>query len=526
MLNSCSGGGSGDNSSSSAATPLPIPVSTGVFLDSPVAGIRYSTATESGLTNSAGEFSYRAGETVTFQIGDITLGAAAAATIVTPLDLVGASSLDEARQLGVFTRLVNTILLLQSLDLDVNPTNGLDLSGLDEQISNSNLDLNLSNEAFIQGNYRKLINKIGGQYVQPRRAINHLLDSLNESTTVSLLTSQRLDSDGDGNTDRTTTFDYNEKGQLTTITTDLGGRSTITYSTDGQIASISDSPPNSLSVTTERFEYDELGRLISQSQSQTQAQTQEELVLRETTYQYDSVGNVVETRQQSFTFNPFPSTSISLYFTEFQLLFGLEFGVAFPSLRPDLSDSITRAGTDLIFDNAGLVPVSPTNDVLEFVTNYQYLEDGTISEIRRTGLINATTTFNSALNCYEVESGSPITVITPGISHSPAFVSTIVADINGIGICGNNQSVLRDSRGRVVEIQYSTQLKTSFNFDGELLVSLETVDIRETEPDTISRTEFSYNSFNDMILRAGFIDGVLQASLTREYERRVLGSLP
>ena len=41
-------------------------IETGVFIDSAVGGLKYQTATQSGLTNSSGEFKYIAGENVTF----------------------------------------------------------------------------------------------------------------------------------------------------------------------------------------------------------------------------------------------------------------------------------------------------------------------------------------------------------------------------------------------------------------------------------------------------------------------------
>lgn len=59
------GGGSSDpdttNPSDSDNTVL-----TGVFVDSAVQGVAYTTATQLGTTNELGQFSYMAGENVTF----------------------------------------------------------------------------------------------------------------------------------------------------------------------------------------------------------------------------------------------------------------------------------------------------------------------------------------------------------------------------------------------------------------------------------------------------------------------------
>jgi len=61
---------------------------TGVFLDSPVGGLNYQTATMSGITDENGTFMYHEGEIVTFLIGDVMLGSAPGNNIMTPVDLV------------------------------------------------------------------------------------------------------------------------------------------------------------------------------------------------------------------------------------------------------------------------------------------------------------------------------------------------------------------------------------------------------------------------------------------------------
>ena len=73
--------GGGDNSNNSNAL-------TGVFLDSPVEGLNYQTATMSGITDKDGSFMYHDGETVTFFIGSLMLGVAPGKQIMTPIDIV------------------------------------------------------------------------------------------------------------------------------------------------------------------------------------------------------------------------------------------------------------------------------------------------------------------------------------------------------------------------------------------------------------------------------------------------------
>jgi cytochrome c553 len=92
--------------------------STGVFTDSPVEGVSYTTETLSGETNAAGEFSYEPGETVTFSVGATQLPSALASAELSPIDLAMGDSYTVATA-------TNIARLLQSLDQDGNPANGI-----------------------------------------------------------------------------------------------------------------------------------------------------------------------------------------------------------------------------------------------------------------------------------------------------------------------------------------------------------------------------------------------------------------
>jgi hypothetical protein len=117
-LTACGGGGGSDSTTATAIET----VSTGVFIDSAVEGLQYETATQSGTTNSLGEYDYLAGETVTFSIGGIVLGSTIAGPVVTPLSLV--SDATSATNPVV----TNIVRLLLSLDSDGDPDNGITIS--------------------------------------------------------------------------------------------------------------------------------------------------------------------------------------------------------------------------------------------------------------------------------------------------------------------------------------------------------------------------------------------------------------
>ena len=92
LLGGCGGGGGGEPP---AAAPL-----QGVFVDSPVQGLGYA-ATPSGLTgrtDARGQFDYRAGDRVSFQLFGRPIGSEVPATpVVTVLSVFGASSVSDPR---------------------------------------------------------------------------------------------------------------------------------------------------------------------------------------------------------------------------------------------------------------------------------------------------------------------------------------------------------------------------------------------------------------------------------------------
>lgn len=96
---------------------------TGVFVDSAVTGLDYhGDRTAASITNEQGQFTYRQGETISFAIGDLALGSAVGAEMLTPLSITeGASAPTEQS-------VVNKLILLQTLDADGNLNNGIQIS--------------------------------------------------------------------------------------------------------------------------------------------------------------------------------------------------------------------------------------------------------------------------------------------------------------------------------------------------------------------------------------------------------------
>lgn len=137
VLCACGGGNGGNNTSSensvsntgpetSAGETVPTEIKQGRFLDAAVSNVRYITLTPdgkvsmSGFTAEDGSFFYRDGENVSFYIGDILLGHAAAKDIVTPVSLVENAANSDA--------LANMLRFLQTLDEDASPSNGIQIT--------------------------------------------------------------------------------------------------------------------------------------------------------------------------------------------------------------------------------------------------------------------------------------------------------------------------------------------------------------------------------------------------------------
>lgn len=95
----------------------PIP-KTGVFVDAPVGNIGYRTETQNTTTIENGEFLYFGGENVTFFIGDLEFPTVAAQTVVTPFTLAKTNDFEDQQ-------VINIARLLQSIDEDGNPDNGI-----------------------------------------------------------------------------------------------------------------------------------------------------------------------------------------------------------------------------------------------------------------------------------------------------------------------------------------------------------------------------------------------------------------
>ncbi|KAA1159505.1 pectate lyase [Pseudoalteromonas fuliginea] len=111
----------------------PAPAIQGTFVDSPVAGLSYtSLSVPDGVTDANGQFNYFRGEAITFAIGDIAFPSIAASNILSPLNLFSTDTV-------FHPAVVNSLRLFQSLDSDGDVSNGITISATAADAATINL---------------------------------------------------------------------------------------------------------------------------------------------------------------------------------------------------------------------------------------------------------------------------------------------------------------------------------------------------------------------------------------------------
>jgi len=119
-VSACGGGGGGASVIAAGVSGL----STGYLIDSSVEGVTYTVTTKdgqtiTGVTDASGTFKYVEGEKVVFSIGDIVFPATQGDSTITPLTMA---------QGGTGPVATNVAFFLQSLDYDLDPSNGITIN--------------------------------------------------------------------------------------------------------------------------------------------------------------------------------------------------------------------------------------------------------------------------------------------------------------------------------------------------------------------------------------------------------------
>lgn len=522
FLLGCSGGSGSSSSSSGATTQTPATV-TGVFLDSPVAGLSYSTASQQGTTNAAGEFTYRNGETVTFRLGTTSLGSATGAQQVTPLTLVQAADLEAARQSGVGNRLTNILLLLQSLDADGNPDNGIDLARLTDQFDAA-LDFDLDPSVFQNTELRELVNRFSGKYRSPQQVTNHFLQSLNQTVSVSLPLRSEIDIDGDGTIDTTVDFVHDALGRVIEITTTGNGASNVQleYNEQGLLQRIIEDrtnssivvgfplfSPNSLSVVETVYEYDTDGRVVSVTT------IIDDEIVRTAESTYDDVGNL--TRRTS-NGSGLISQAVGSYLQHYLLAFGVvppPSPVSFIAIPNIDSEGLTGA---ISGNQGGVITGGVAISTTELVTDFEYDDLGNL--IRQVFTIGDQVS-EFLFDVTDEQSARLCQSLQAAISASVTLLP-VPFDCSGV-------EIELDSRGRPLQITNTSSnvVTDTFAYEGALLTS-QTTQIESQTGELLSSYErrYSYDATGNIVEGTRVENGVVTYRLTRSYDTVELDQLP
>jgi hypothetical protein len=183
---------SASSSSSSIAVADPSRVKQGYLLDGAISNIGYRTVSLSDLTDANGIYEYQEGETLEFFIGDLVLPAVRAQATITPFELAGSHDIDNPM-------VINIARLLQSLDLDGDPENGIEI-GPNVAAAATAINFDQSVAAFeADSAVINLLANAGGAHtelVSVTEAQAHFQSTLNTSVNNRVV----LSADGSGNT--------------------------------------------------------------------------------------------------------------------------------------------------------------------------------------------------------------------------------------------------------------------------------------------------------------------------------------
>mgnify|MGYP000093608545 FL=1 len=320
ILFACSGGDSG-----SSAT------STGKFADaSSVAGIQYQTASQSGLTGDGGEFNYKAGESVTFSVGDVVIGQAPAAANVNTFDLVGIAPPLSA--LGIpnntpssllFQQVANISVFLQTVDEDGDVTNGIQIPAkLNAIAAGKTINFKQNYLAFERDfNFRQLMGEArtagvwGGTRANKLayRAVNDLYRGQKLTAVLYNKSTMQMDTNS---VDTNYTYAYDNSGALTKSNSFVAGGNSFGYNKNifdqsGRLIKTEFYDGGGTLIKHSTRTYDDNGYLIDRSNYGNNG-----ILKKRSAYTYDSYGNNTIYEEYDPITNMFSRKVVSIYDTK------------------------------------------------------------------------------------------------------------------------------------------------------------------------------------------------------------------
>lgn len=158
---------------------------SGVFIDGPVSGLEYQILDDRFLTDENGIFKFDTDDIISFYIGNLYLGSARGALLLTPLDLVP-DALDETDD-----RVINLIRFLQTIDDDGDLSNGIQITENVRRIAEAHsLNFGLPKKEFEDDSFFLITDLTSATAEGPRElvsessALNHFRDTLQEIDAI------------------------------------------------------------------------------------------------------------------------------------------------------------------------------------------------------------------------------------------------------------------------------------------------------------------------------------------------------
>ena len=264
-LVACNSNDSSNEATTSSVSPTTSDVLTGKITGVKLEGLSYRTATQSGKTSTEGAFDYKAGEAISFFIGDIAVGQSAAKPEVTLFEMLGISD-PSTITLGLqtklkstatsnynkrspktfqFERLSNLIVFLTAIDADGVFSNGVTIpEQLDTIARGKSLDIigkqiveferQLENSYLLDQAVNEGVWQTKPTLVSPGVALDAFYDSLGVTPEIYTVSKEFGDenSDGTNDFDISHTFDDNGNRVKTHKHSDFSDDEVTTYSYD------------------------------------------------------------------------------------------------------------------------------------------------------------------------------------------------------------------------------------------------------------------------------------------------------
>lgn len=435
LLSACGGGGGGGGSNDDSPTPADPNALTGTFVDSPVAGLRYETPSHSGLTNADGEFYYLAGESITFSIGGTQLGSTRASNMITPFSLSGILPVSKEAEIiaslssdnvNSYDRALNIATLLQSLDADGNPGNGIDLGSSHTELQANSVDLFVKATAFTEQDELSIVRQKMQRLHRTTldEAIAHIYESLEveiESSQVASfvsevnnrtvetisyeydasgnITVENTDTNNDGIPEFTKEYSYDENGNVTRIENTANSTvETMEYDINNNILSRSIDRPDTDNDTEETYSYIS-GRLVRLDVEQGSGES------RVTTYSYNAEGEITThasdldgdgENDSVAEYTYYPNGEIASYIEDNNndgipslIITYIEDEDGNPNTQKiEISqDSIPTSASTFVYDDLGNVVVyeqdSNLDGIIDYIETYRYNADNQRTQYTR-----------------------------------------------------------------------------------------------------------------------------------------------